>query len=123
MIPTANAPFVDGGRESSSNYAQEVGPWSREANLSAVSASAHILNIDPAEREVRMAARSDQIMGPGGATGIARLLHGYFAPDAADSVCEEVALSSPSKRATQTTDGYFARFDPLPRKAESKMKM
>ena len=60
------------------NYAPNLGPAKR--------ASALILSAGAIAREVCMAARSDQIMDQGGVMKIVKLLDGYFAPGAVDSV-------------------------------------
>ena len=46
-----------------------------------------------------------------------RILRQCPAPDAVDSVCQEVALSSQFKRTDQTTDACLAEFDLLRHKA------
>ena len=79
--------------------------------------------MDPVAREVRMAAGSDRIMHPDGVMEIMQLLNGYFAPDAADSVYQEVACLLRFEQTAQTVDEHLVRFDPLSGKAESKMQM
>ena len=72
-------------------------------------------------REVCMAGESDVIAGPDGAKRISELLRDYFAPEALDSVYQEVVRFSQFGRAAQTTDGFLVRLD-LPRKKAASKK-
>ena len=65
-----------------------------------------MLNMGLVSRENCMAVGSGQILGSGGAKKITQLLNNYFAPQAADSVYQEVG-----------------RFDLLRRKTESNMQV
>ena len=86
-------------------------------------ASVRILNMDPVAQEVCMVAGGDLIMDHEGTTGIMELVHGYFAPNVADSAHQEVARSLQFKRATHTTDAYFAHFNFLRRKVDPHKQM
>ena len=64
------------GPRTNLQYAQEVELWSHVANLDPIQrASALILDMDSAAREVRMEAGSDQIMDLGGPVEITELLN------------------------------------------------
>ena len=67
-----------------------------------------------------MAGESDVIAGPDGAKRISELLRDYFAPEALDSVYQEVVRFSQFGRAAQTTDGFLVRLDLPHKKAASK---
>ena len=66
---------------------------------------------------------SDKSMGQDGVMEIMKLLRDPSAPDAVASVYQEIARFAQVKRAAQTMDKYSVRFDLLPRKSESKMRM
>ena len=109
-------PFID--------YEQQVRLWRRVANLDpSKRAAASILRIDTVARQVCLAAGSDFVVNNDGAERIVTILKDYIAPDAADSVDQEVARFLQSKRPGRTMDVHLAEFDLLRRKAESKMQM
>ena len=71
-----------------------------------------------------MAVRSDQLLEPVDVVAtITLLLREHFAPDASDSVDQDVALFLQLKRTTRSIGEYLSKFDLLRRKAEARMQM
>ena len=95
-----DAPFFDGQGESFANYARADELWSQ-----AERASAPILDMATVLRDVCVAAGCGRIMGRDGVVEIMELIDS-LAPDAADSVRQEVARSLRFERAGQTKGGY-----------------
>ena len=81
------------------------------------------LGLDPVARDVCLAVGREQLLEPEGVMKISQVLHDYFTPDARDSAYQGVVRLLHIKRATQTTDGYPARFDLLRTEAEARMPM
>ena len=70
-----------------------------------------------------MAVRCDQLLEPvDAAAAITLLPREHFAPDALDSVDQDVALFLQLKRTTRSIGEYPAKFDLLSRKAGARMQ-
>ena len=92
MAPTGAASSFDGKVESFANFAQTVALWSRASDVDVSKrAPAVVLHMDPVARDVWMAVRSEQLSELGGATEITQALRDSVAPEAIDSVLQEVA--------------------------------
>ena len=119
-----SAPRSDEKGESFSKFARHVELRRQATNVGPANrASASILHMNAAAREVCMSAESEVIVGHDEVGEISDLLHDCLAPDAVGSVNQEVARLSQSNRATEKTNGRLERVDSSRRKAESKMRM
>ena len=98
MAPTGNAPH------------SEVALQNRMTDLELKKrASALILKIAPVAREVCMAGRINQIMGLGSVMKITQAPNDYCAPDAVDTMHQEVGRFLQFKRTTRPMGEYSAR--------------
>ena len=86
-------------------------------------ASALILRMQPAPRQVCLADGSDLLGRSDGEAQILEIPRNYFAPEAADAIRQQVVRYMRSKRTDQAIDEYIAEYDLLCRKAESKVEM
>ena len=74
-------------------------------------------------REVCLSVGRDVIDNLDGAEQISRSLRERFAPDAIDSIFQDMAKFMYSKRAGQNMDARIADFETLRERAESRMVM
>ena len=107
-FPSASAPRCDEMGESCATYIQQLESWHQGADLDPAKRNSALLRMDMSSREV--------IMGRERAGEISELLLEFFAPDAAGPVRQKVVGFLHLELATQTMDGYAARWDPLRRK-------
>ena len=86
-------------------------------------ASLSVLQLRSAPQQVRSAERGDVLGRRDGVVRILEILRSHFAPEAADAIHQQVMRFMHYRRAGQWIDEYVLEFDPLRRKAESKIEM
>ena len=83
MTPTSAAPCFGGRGESFASYSPEAEFWARVRNLDPTRrASALVLHMEPAAREVCWATGDERLLYQDGAAKLLQVLRDYFAPGA-----------------------------------------
>ena len=80
------------------------------------------LSPGPAPRQVCLVEGGDVLGRHDGVSPTWAILRTSFAPEAADAIRQQVMKFTRYRRSGPFSDEYFVEFDPLRRKAESKME-
>ena len=122
MLPAGKFPASNGGGASFLGSERQVCLWMRMTKMGPASrASALALRVNSVGGQGCLSSGGGQLGDNDGATRMLEILRNYFAPEAADSICQEVVRCTQYRRAGRPIDEHIVAFDSLRRKAESKM--
>ena len=119
-----DVPVFDGHASPFAHYEETVTLWNRIATTDPQKRAANLLfHETDAARKVCMAAGKDGVGNIDRAARILRILGERFAPEAIDSIFQDMAKFMYFERADQNSDMYLMEFDVLPQKAGARMLM
>ena len=94
------------------DYEHQAHLWMRSARAEVPArASLLVLHMRPVPRQVCLAEGSDISGRSDGVAGISDIPGNYFAPEAADSIHQQVVRFSRIRRTDQSIDEYIVEFD------------
>ena len=121
-VTRAEAPKFDGSGGPPVNFEEKVLLWKRAPAMEPGKKAAHLLlHLSDVARKVCLSVGRDVIDNLDGAEQISRISRERFAPDAIDSISQDMVKFLYFKRTEQTMDTYITEFEILGGKAESRL--
>ena len=121
---STHAPFRERHAAPFANYEEKAILWRQISPLGPQKRAASLLlHMTDVAREVRMTVGKDVIGNARGVAHTLRILRERSAPDAMDSIFQDMAKFTYFKRTGQNMDTYLMEFDMLRQKAEARMLM
>ena len=121
-VTQTDVPKFDGSTGSFANYGEKGLSWKRASAMEPEKQAAHLLlHMSDVARKVCLNVVRDVIDNLDGAEQILRILREYFAPDAIDSISQEIVKSMFFERTEQTMDTYIMEFGMLRGEAGSRL--
>ena len=121
-VTHAEVPKFDGSGGPLVNFEEKVLLWKRAPAMEPGKKAAHLLlHLSDVARKVCLSARRDVIGNLDGAAQILRTPRARFAPDAIDSILQEMAKFMSFRRTGQNMGTHIMEFEMLRKKAASRM--
>ena len=116
-VASTEAPKFGGRPTSFANYDEKVHLWKRVSTMDPEKGAAHLLlHTSDVPRKVCLSVGEDVVGNLDGVGQILKIWRGRFAPDAIDSIPQDVGGFLYFKRAEQDADAYMMGFEMLRRK-------